>query len=329
MGKGKQKPLVANKQYEDGDELAGSTLEDYFASHKVSGLVSQHLLNIPTDDNNVMAAEKAEECQIHAESFESMSEQGSYEDDYEVDETGISNFDFVQEVAGMSLCDYLCVKDDDRAAAKETMAVTESQQVFESQPTLETDANLNLNGMSLDYYFGSTKHLEENRHGARAKKKFSPKVKHKGSKAKQTTAVLPEGKSSLSVKGSGSIQALDNVRKPMVNPDETNESADDLISNGLTPFQRRQKRKNQAKSKLQRNVGNKSLNSKAFLVSEVLNESEKRKGILNASHRLHHHVPHSLAANHQSPLPKLALSPSFLYTSQKDHDIDDEKLPLL
>ncbi|ETL97600.1 hypothetical protein L917_05143 [Phytophthora nicotianae] len=315
MGKGKQQQSTGSKDKEDGDELAGSTLEDYFATHKVSGLVSQHLLNIPSQ-NNVMATEKGDEDK----GSERKSEQENYEDDYE-SEPSSPKAEPPSDVAGMSLSDYLHVKDDDSAPAQEKLSRAESLRVL--APQLAASAKKpapisDVSGMSLDHYLGAS-HSEENGYTG-AEKKPSPKVKRAGSKSKQ---ILPQAKATqqpFSVKGSGIIH--------------TNSSTQNLSSDDEeAPFQRRQRRKDKAKLKQQRNAGGGSSVSKAILMAEAptiqsVRDREKRKGSLNVHHP-GHHGSHSSASNFQPPLPKLGVSPSVHSLSHKDHDDKPEKLPPL
>lgn len=284
MGKGKQKRVVGTTDYKDGDELAGSTLEEYFATHKVNGLVSHHLLNLPTAKNNVMAAEEAEIGQ--AQGREVKSEQANYEDDYELDETT------TVEVAGMSLCDYLHVKDDESADAKDAMVVADSQHGTTSQVALgAAKAVCDINGMSLDHYLGTDQPVDANGHAS-----VSPKAKRQGIKSKQPSAV----------EGCGA----------------RNESS---VSASVTPFQRRQKRKDRVQRKQQRSSGTKSLVARAKAVAEAGKDREKRRLSCNASHL---NVQATTLA-HPSPLPKLALSPSIHNLSHKNHEVESDKLPPL
>eukprot|EP00644_Phytophthora_capsici_P006398 jgi/Phyca11/11312/fgenesh1_pm.PHYCAscaffold_66_\ len=138
MGKVKQQQ---SNPPDDGDELAGSTLEDYFASHKVSGLVSQHLLNIPAENDE------------------------HYEDDYEA-ETSTS------EVAGMSLSDYLHVKEDEKPVRAGSARTLPPQLAAPKKST----PMLDVSGMSLDHYLGAVVDDQQ-----AVEKKSSPKVKRTGS----------------------------------------------------------------------------------------------------------------------------------------------------
>ncbi|KUF93376.1 hypothetical protein AM588_10008142 [Phytophthora nicotianae] len=308
MGKGKQQQSTGSKDKEDGDELAGSTLEDYFATHKVSGLVSQHLLNIPSQ-NNVMATEKGDEDK----GSERKSEQENYEDDYE-SEPSSPKAEPPSDVAGMSLSDYLHVKDDDSAQAQEKLSRAESLRVLAPQLAASAKKPAPISDVSGMCFTLGGKWLHW------AEKKPSPKVKRAGSKSKQ---ILPQAKATqqpFSVKGSGIIH--------------TNSSTQNLSSDDEeTPFQRRQRRKDKAKLKQQRNAGGGSSVSKAILMAEAptiqsVRDREKRKGSLNVHHP-GHHGSHSSASNFQPPLPKLGVSPSVHSLSHKDHDDKPEKLPPL
>ncbi|KAG3032151.1 hypothetical protein PC121_g4645 [Phytophthora cactorum] len=322
MGKGKQQqPTGSNDKEDGGDELAGSTLEDYFASHKVSGHVSQHLLNIPTE-NNVMAAEKIDDGKgaRNLEVSERKSEQKNYEDDYE-SEPSSPKAEPPSKVAGMSLSDYLHVKEDDSAVAQEKFSKAGSLRVLAPQlaATAKKPAPISdVSGMSLDHYLGAS-HSDENGHTG-ADKKPSPQVKRSGSKSKQ---ILPQAKATqqpFSVKGNGFIHGSH------PNSSTQNVSSDDEE----TPFQRRQKRKDKAKAKQQRNAGGVS---KAILMAEgptivSVRDREKRKSSLNEpahSHHPGHHGSHSSTSNFQPPLPKLGVSPSVHSLSHKDHDAEGDK----
>ncbi|KAF4039241.1 hypothetical protein GN244_ATG08674 [Phytophthora infestans] len=315
MGKGKQQQQQSpgsKDNEDDGDELAGSTLEDYFATHKVSGQVSQHLLNIPAQ-NNVMAAEKADK---EAEGSERQSEQENYEDDYE-SEPSSPKPNPPSDVAGMSLSDYLHVKEDD--GAQEKLSRAGSLRVLAPQLAKKPAPISDVSGMSLDHYLGASQ-SQENGHTA-AEKKPSPKVKRAGSKSKQS---FPQAKQPFSVKGSGIIHGAH------PNSSTHNVSSDDEE----TPFQRRQRRKDKAKLKQQRNAGSGSSVSKAILMAEAptgqsVRDREKRKSSL-AAHHPGHHGSHSSASTFQPPLPKLGGSPSVHNLSHKDHDVDKpDKLPPL
>ncbi|KAG7392989.1 hypothetical protein PHYPSEUDO_013477 [Phytophthora pseudosyringae] len=366
MAKGKQQqPNPPADNGDDGQGLAGSTLEDYFASHKVSGLVSQHLLNIPAE-NDVMAAEKAAEDgqdskggpdrMLAKEGEARQSEQEEYEDDYESE----SSAPKVSELVGMSLSEYLHVKEDGSAEAQEK--VSKAGSVCVLPPPLAAAAKKTapmpgVSGMSLDHYLGASATAlgedksEDNGHTARADRKPSPKVKRKGGKPKQNSAALPQAKASqqpFSVKGSGIIHGAHSNASPQhLSSDEESGSASSP-SSGLTPFQRRQKRKDKAKSKQQRNAGGGSSVSKTILMAEAasspsatlsVRDREKRKGSLTvantSSHSNHpgHHGSHSSAFSFQPPLPKLAVSPSI--RSLSHHNAEDtsddttEKLPPL
>ncbi|POM64252.1 Hypothetical protein PHPALM_20243 [Phytophthora palmivora] len=319
MDKGEQQPLNppgSNDNGDDGDELAGSTLEDYFAMHKVSGHVSHHLLNIPAE-NDVMAAENVDNEDSDKPDLkgEARIDQDSYEDDYE-SETASPKADIPSDLAGMSLSDYLHVKEDDKAEAQEKLSRAGSLRMLPPQiaasakkPTLISDVS----GMSLDRYLGASvqgsgENSEEKKHAARADKKPSPQVKRKGKQTESNAVNSPDS--------------------------------------SLTPFQRRQKRKEKAKAKQQRNTGAGLSVSKTILMAEAASSSptilsvrdrEKRKNSLTAanasihSHHASHHGPHSSVSNFQSPLPKLAVSPSIRSLNHKDHDTQDnaEKLPPL
>ncbi|EEY64645.1 uncharacterized protein PITG_16070 [Phytophthora infestans T30-4] len=272
MGKGKQQQQQSpgsKDNEDDGDELAGSTLEDYFATHKVSGQVSQHLLNIPAQNN-----------------------QENYEDDYE-SEPSSPKPNPPSDVAGMSLSDYLHVKEDD--GAQEKLSRAGSLRVLAPQLAKKPAPISDVSGMSLDHYLGASQ-SQENGHTA-AEKKPSPKVKRAGSKSKQS---FPQAKQPFSE----------------------------------TPFQRRQRRKDKAKLKQQRNAGSGSSVSKAILMAEAptgqsVRDREKRKSSL-AAHHPGHHGSHSSASTFQPPLPKLGGSPSVHNLSHKDHDVDKpDKLPPL
>ncbi|EGZ20370.1 hypothetical protein PHYSODRAFT_495896 [Phytophthora sojae] len=290
MGKSKQQqsnpPAGSNEDGEDGDALAGSTLEDYFATHKVSGHVSQHLLNISTDNDS-----------------------DSYEDDYESETSTPKQTEPPSELAGMTLSDYLHVKEDTSSAETEEK-LSRANSLRALPPQLAASGKkhappADVSGMSLDHYLGaaSSDHkAEENGHANRADKKASPKVKRKSSKPKLSGP-----------------------------------------NSSLTPFQRRQKRKDKAKIKQQRNAGGGSSISKAILMTESnaspptvlsVRDRERRKSSLTVANHSHHpppahHNSHSSASN---PLPKLSASPSVRSISHKDHDGEDdaaEKLPPL
>lgn len=364
MGKGKQQqsnpPGGSN---DDGETLAGSTLEDYFATHKVSGHVSQHLLNIPAE-NDVMAANdsKGGPDRILAKEVEGRAEQKSEQDDYEDDyesDTSTSKAEPPSEVAGMTLSDYLHVKENDNADAQEKVSRAGSLRALPLQLAAsgkKVALTSDVTGMSLDHYLGASPQAtgehksEENGHAARADKKPSPKVKRN---SKLSGPALPQAKTtqqSFAVKGSGLIQGPDpNSNSQNLSSDEESGSASSP-SSSLTPFQRRQKRKDKAKLKQQRHAASGSSVSKAILMTEAasspstilsVRDREKRKsslGIMNTSAHAHHpghHGSHSSASNFQPPLPKLAVSPSVRSLSQKAHDADDngddtaEKLPPL
>ncbi|GMF29616.1 unnamed protein product [Phytophthora lilii] len=371
MGKGKQQqtnpPAGSNGGARDGDELAGSTLEDYFASHKVSGHVSQHLLNSSTD-NDVMAAEKVDdeekesgddrisekEVDAHTKSSELKSEQDGYEDDYESETT--PQAEPPSELAGMTLSDYLHVKDDSSAEAQEKTSRAGSFRVLPPQLAAagkKIALASDVSGMSLDHYLGaaSGEDKSEDHSLAHADKKMSPKVKQKGSKSKLNAHALPQAKAAqqpFSVKGSGIIHGPHtNTSTQNVSSDEESSSASSP-SSSLTPFQRRQKRKDKARTKQQRHAGSGSSISKAILMAEaaqspstivsVIRDREKRKTSMAMvsvdvhSHRPDHHGSHSSASTPQPPLPKLAASPSLRSLSHKEHEADDDtakKLPPL
>ncbi|KAG6576340.1 uncharacterized protein IUM83_17749 [Phytophthora cinnamomi] len=368
MGKNKQQqsnpPAGSNDDGDDGGALAGSSLEDYFATHKVSGHVSQHLLNISTD-NDVMAAEKVseedqeskdgpKEVDGRTKSSERKSEQNEYEDDYE-SETSTPKAEPPSELAGMTLSDYLHVKEDAGSAeVQEKLSRAGSLRVLPPQLAASGKKHAppaDVSGMSLDHYLGaaSGEHKpEDSGHNARAEKKSSPKVKRKGSKLKLSGPAIPQAKGTqqpFSVKGSGIIQAPHVASSSQnVSSDEDNGSVSSPNSS-LTPFQRRQKRKDRAKIKQQRIAGGGSSISKAILMAESaaspstvlsVRDRDKRKSsltVVNHSHHPAHHSSHSSASNFQPPLPKLSTSPSVRSISHKDHDgsEDDtvEKLPPL
>ncbi|KAL3661008.1 hypothetical protein V7S43_014024 [Phytophthora oleae] len=313
MGKVKQQQSNPSAGNDNGDELAGSTLEDYFATHKVGGLVSQHLLNIPTE-NDVMATEKAEVKEDLKS--ERKSEQKNYEDDYEA-ETSPS------EVAGMSLSDYLHVKEGGK---EEKLVRAGSSRALPPQLAAAPKKNTpkpDVSGMSLDHYLGAVANDKQD-----AEKKTPPKAKRMGSKSKQTGFSLPQAKAtqqSFAVKGSGIIHTNSNSQD--VSSDEDNGVSTPSFS--LTPFQRRQKRKEKAKAKQQRNAGSGASVSKAILMAEASSSKERKKSSANASAHSHHH---SSTSSFQPPLPKLAVSPSIRTLSHKEtEDNDDmvEKLPPL
>ncbi|KAE9339968.1 hypothetical protein PF008_g11311 [Phytophthora fragariae] len=359
MGKSKQQQSNP-PDGEDGDVLAGSTLEDYFASHKVSGHVSQHLLNISTD-NDVMAAEKedeespdrtlAKDVDGHTKSSERKNEhQDDYEDDYEDSETSTPKAsEPPSELAGMTLSDYLHVKEDGTVAEQKLLRAGSLRAL---PPQLAASVKkhaspADVSGMSLDHYLGAAK-AEDNGHAARADKKSPPKFKRRSSKPKLGSSVLPQAKGTqqpFSVKGSGLIQA---PHATSSSQDASSDDENDSISSpnsSLTPFQRRQKRKDRAKVKQQRNAGSGSSISKAILMAEStaspstvlsVRDRDKRKSsltVVNHTHHPVHHNSHSSASNFQPPLPKLSPSPSVRSISHKDHDgsEDDtvEKLPPL
>ncbi|KAG1699189.1 hypothetical protein DVH05_014105 [Phytophthora capsici] len=309
MGKVKQQQ---SNPPDDGDELAGSTLEDYFASHKVSGLVSQHLLNIPAE-NDVMATEKAADAK-DLES-EPKNEQEHYEDDYEA-ETSTS------EVAGMSLSDYLHVKEDEKPVRAGSARTLPPQLAAPKKST----PMLDVSGMSLDHYLGAVVDDQQ-----AVEKKSSPKVKRTGSKSKQIGFSLPQAKAvqpSFAVKGSGIIHTNSNSQD--CSSDEENSAS--APSSSLTPFQRRQKRKEKAKAKIQRNSGGGAPVSKAILMAESSSSKERRKGPLAAANASHYSGHHSSSSSSQPPLPKLAVSPSIRTLSHKETEDNDntvEKLPPL
>ncbi|KAK1931633.1 hypothetical protein P3T76_012962 [Phytophthora citrophthora] len=314
MGKVKQQQ---SNPPDSGDELAGSTLEDYFASHKVSGLVSQHLLNIPAE-NDVMATEKAAEAKDLKS--ERKSEQENYEDDYEVEAS-------TSEVAGMSLSDYLHVKEDEK---EEKLVRAGSARTLPPQLAVpkKNTPKPDVSGMSLDHYLGAVADDKQD------EKKSSPKVKRQGSKSKQMGFSLPQAKAtqqSFAVKGSGIIHSNSNSQD--ISSDEENSVS--TPSSSLTPFQRRQKRKERAKAKQQRNSGSGAPVSKAILMAEAPSSKERRKGPLaaaNISSHSHHSGHHSSSSSSQPPLPKLAVSPSVRTLSHKDTEDNDntvEKLPPL
>ncbi|OWZ05788.1 hypothetical protein PHMEG_00022054 [Phytophthora megakarya] len=292
MDKGKQQQLnpSGNDHGNGNDKLAGSTLEDYFAMHKCSGHISQHLLNVPTE-NDVMAAKN-----------------DNYEDESEI----VSS---KGDLAGMSLSDYLHVKDDDSVGEQEKLSSTGSLRVLPSQNAASAKNYTpvcNVTGMPLDHYLGASVHAdnsEEKKH-APSDKKSSPKIKRKGVKCKQKS------------------------------------SSTNTPDSHLTPYQRRQKRKEKIKIKQQRNTGNGLSVSKTVLMAEAgssqstilpVRDREKRKSSLASSnapihaHHPSHHGSNSSASHIQPPLPKLAVSPSIRSLSHKDIDTQDnnEKLPPL
>ncbi|GMF39556.1 unnamed protein product [Phytophthora fragariaefolia] len=372
MGKSKQQqPNSSTASKGDGEEcdsLAGSTLEDYFATHKVSGHVSQHLLNISTE-NDVMAAEK-----VSGEDKESRggpdrklandvdgrtkldrkSESDDYEDDYE-SETPTPHTEPLSDIAGMTLSDYLHVKDDAGSAkAQEKISRAGSLQALPPQLAASEKKNTSsadVSGMSLDHYLGAESGGHKSTdtvYVAQAEKKPSPKVKRKGSKLKMSGPALPQAKGTqqpFSVKGSGLVQIPHATSSSQnVSSDEEDGSVSSPNAS-LTPFQRRQKRKDKSKIKQQRIAGGGSSISKAILMPDAssspptvlsVRDRDKRKAsltVVNHPHHPVHHSSHSSASNFQPPLPKLSASPSVRSISQKDHDgsEDDaaEKLPPL
>ncbi|KAL4175536.1 hypothetical protein KRP22_000501 [Phytophthora ramorum] len=364
MGKGQQQHLNTQTgckgNGDDGNALAGSTLEDYFAAHKVSGHVSQHLLNISTD-NDVMAAEKVggEDkdgpdrilATGGAKASERKSEQDDYEDDYE-SETSTPKAQPPSELAGMTLSDYLHVNEVD-AIAQEKLPRAGSLRAL--PPQLSTTVKKlaptsDVSGMSLDHYLGASPQ-DSNSENVQADKKPSPKGKLAHSKLKPTLLQAKPKQQPFSVKGSGLIQGTHSNSPQNLSSDEESGSASSQGSN-LTPFQQRQKRKDRAKARAQRHVGSGSSISKAILLTEAasspstilsVRDREKRKASLTVvnpsphSHHPVHHGSHSSTSNFQPPLPKLAASSSLRSINHKDHDTssdangDDtaEKLPPL
>ncbi|KAG7397551.1 hypothetical protein PHYBOEH_000554 [Phytophthora boehmeriae] len=250
-------------------------------------------------------------------------QQEEYEDDYESDTKEASG------VAGMTLSDYLHVKDE--AADEKVSSRAGSLRMAPSHqaPAKKASPVSDVSGMSLDLYLGA----EE------ADQKPSPKVKRKSVKSKHTGSALPQTKPSqpsFALKGSSlaHVPQVNNVSSQDQSSEE--ESSSKSPTSSLTPFQRRQKRKERAKQKLQQRNEGGGLVSKAILMPETVRdkEKEKRTTSLGASGNPHHSVHHGS----QHPLPKLAPSPSVRSLHHRDHDSSgnlyhddngDEKLPPL
>ncbi|RLN75519.1 hypothetical protein BBJ28_00021852, partial [Nothophytophthora sp. Chile5] len=364
---------ITGSNGDDSDDgLKGSTLEAYFSTLKTNGQVSQHLLS-GSADNDAMAAEKRDNDEEEkqetppAKQEEEEKEETGYEDDYEA-ETATPKADEPSSVAGMTLSEYLHVKDTDDAEAPDSAPSSKRPGSLKKlPPQLAATAKKqqappsDVSGMSLDHYLGASPIVSddgkagESGHDTRADKKASPKIRRRGSKPKQLGAPLPQAKASQSpfgVKGSSLSQALhlNPSLQSLSSDDEGNAATSSAISSPsttLTPFQRRQKRKDRDKVKQQQQrVGGNGLSvSKAILLAEAapspsstfsLSSRNKRKAAGNttsSSHHTNHHTTHPSASHLQPPLPKLSPSPSLHNLSHGNPSNDDEdaseKLPPL
>ncbi|RLN75097.1 hypothetical protein BBJ28_00021858, partial [Nothophytophthora sp. Chile5] len=366
-------PLAASDSGggDNDDGLEGSTLEAYFSTLKTNGQVSQHLLS-GSADNDVMAAEKRDNDEKEEQEMPPTKQEGKekeetgYEDDYEAD-TATPKADEPSSVAGMTLSEYLHVKDTDDAEAPDSPPSSKRPGSLKKlPPQLAATAKKqqappsDVSGMSLEHYLGASPVVNdggkagESGHDTRADKKASPKIKRRGSKPKQLGAPLPQAKASQSpfgVKGSSLSQALhlNPSLQSLSSDDEGNAAVSSAISSPsstLTPFQRRQKRKDRDKVKQQQQrAGNGLSVSKTILLAEAapspsstfsLSSRDKRKAAGNmtsSSHYTNHHTTHPSASHLQPPLPKLSPSPSLHNLSHGNPSNDDEdtseKLPPL